>query len=401
MDEPKRTALRSEGQAFLVGPTLYLRRVELGDAKTTPLWHPSPYPRPADVAEEQLKKEETSRDFGRPQRFVACRISDDRPVGSAHFERWEWNTATGVLSELYADPVLGKEAGSAIRAEIVRLLAPWTVNEREFMAMWVEMVRGDDAVEEAVADLGMRQAYRLREALWQDGQRRDEIVYEYLSPAWVERLGEPPRAVEGPVEREIRRPASLKSPALNGNPPKNAIMVGEQVYLRPLEAEDMEQIANWSRQETETFFDSGRVLRSPISYHHWNRKLAEDDPASWVRFGIALRENDELIGSNGVAGINWIHKTGETESEIYRPQHRGGGLGTEAKHLLLAYAFDRLGLHMVRSFVWGPNTRSAAALRKQGYRDAGHLNWTGTQNAVYTVDYAFDLLASEWRAARR
>jgi RimJ/RimL family protein N-acetyltransferase len=269
------------------------------------------------------------------------------------------------------------------------------------MVIWVEMAGGDEAVKDAVTAMGMCQAYRLREGFWENGQRQDELAYEYLNPAWVERVGEPPRAVEGAVEREIRRPASLNSPALNGNPPKNAIMVGERVYLRPLEADDMEQIANWSRQETETFFDSGRVLRGPINYHHWNRTLAEDDPPDWVRFGIALRENDELIGSNGVAGISWIHKTGETESEIYRPQHRGGGFGTEAKHLLLAYAFDRLGLHMVRSFVWGPNTRSAAALRKQGYRDAGHLNWTGSQKAVYTVDYAFDLLASEWRAARR
>ena len=120
-----------------------------------------------------------------------------------------------------------------------------------------------------------------------------------------------------------------------------------------------------------------------------------------VQFAVVLRETGKPIGDNGLFNIDWIGRTTETASFIFRPEHRGAGLGTEAKHLLLEYAFERLGLHMVRSYVWQPNTRSAAALRKQGYRDAGAVAWSGQKNGELVGDYAFDLLASEWQEARR
>jgi len=107
-----------------------------------------------------------------------------------------------------------------------------------------------------------------------------------------------------------------------------------------------------------------------------------------------------VIGSNGLAGIDWLNRMAETETEIVRGEYRGGGYGTEAKHLLLEYGFAHLGLHMVWSQAWAFNTRSCEALRKQGYRDAGRLAWTGFKSGEMADDLVFDLLASEWRAAR-
>jgi len=123
-------------------------------------------------------------------------------------------------------------------------------------------------------------------------------------------------------------------------------------------------------------------------------------PPAWTRFAIVTLDGDIVIGSNGLASIDWINRTAETETEIVRPAYRGGGYGTEAKHLLLEYGFNLLGLHMVRSQAWAFNTRSCAALRKQGYRDAGRLAWTGMKSGEMADDLFFDLLAEEWRAAR-
>ena len=83
------------------------------------------------------------------------------------------------------------------------------------------------------------------------------------------------------------------------------------------------------------------------------------------------------------------------------PQHRGQGYGTEAKLLLLEYAFDRLGLNMIWAWVKERNPRSQAALRKQGYRDAGRFTWSGYGPDGFENALMFDLLATEWRAARR
>jgi RimJ/RimL family protein N-acetyltransferase len=393
------TARGSEGQTFLVGPNLYLRGIEIEDAKTGPAWYPSPFPLPSDVLEERLRKEVPKAQEKEEYRLVACRRSDDRPVGSAAFHfRW-WPNGWAAV---YADPALGDEAGAAINAEVVGLLVPWLLLERELITVVAEIDDGQPAVAATAAEIGMRRAYRLREWALRRGSRRDLIGYEALHPAWVARLGPPPAPAEGAVEREVRAPAPRSWPVVEGDPPQNAMMVGERVYLRPYDTDDdAPKIGRWSRQETETFFDDGRHVRSPLGHANIHRKMAEEDPPSRIRFAICLRGTDELIGALGVSDVDWINRTAETESEIYRPEHRGGGLGTEAKHLLLEYAFDRIGLHAVKSTVWEPNTRSAAALRKQGYRDAGRTAWTGFKNGDPVDDLVFDLLAEEWRAARR
>src|SRR5688500_11292507 len=76
--------LRSAGQAFLIGPTYYLRPIELADAASAPIWDPSPYPAPVEVVEERLKEKlgDDTEDEMQQHRLLICRVSDDRPVGS-------------------------------------------------------------------------------------------------------------------------------------------------------------------------------------------------------------------------------------------------------------------------------------------------------------------------------
>ncbi len=392
------TGRGSEGQTFLVGPTLYLRGIETDDAKTGSIWYPSHFPLPSGVLEEKLKEDVPKNARNSEHRLIACRRSDDKPIGSATYqaEGWRWADAT-----VHANPLFDAETKAAIKAEMVGLLIPYLLMERELFSVWLDTEVGEAAVDATAAEIGMRKAYLLREAYLIDGRRKDQICYEALHPAWVARLGMPPEGLEGSVEREVRAPAPRTFPVIEGDPPPGAVAIGERVYLRAVEEDDAKEYSDRSWRETETFFDNGRPTRSPISVAKFHKKLAEEDPPNWIRFSICLRENDEMIGSNGLSDIDFIHRTAETETEIFRPEYRGGGYGTEAKHLMLSYAFDRLGLHAVRSFVWTPNGRSAAALRKQGYRDAGAVAWTGQKNGELVGDYVFDLLASEWQAARR
>ena len=388
----------SEGQQFLVGETLYLRGLEQVDAKRAVAWRGSLFPITAERAEELLKKDipEQTR-TRRETRLVACRIADDVPVGFALYNSWDVRT---VDLSVGANVGLGPDAAMAVKAEILRIVGPWLLLEREKMVVWADVDVDEAPVVAAAEAIGMRPAARLREAYWRDGARHDHLLYEFLHPGWVEQLGDPRAADIMPESRDDARRTPRASVAV-ADPPPNAIMVGNRVYLRPVEIEDTEKMGLWSRQERETFFDDGRAAQSGLAFAHFTRKLAEEDPPSWIRFAIVLRDGDEYIGSNGLDGIDWIHRTAETESFIDRAEHRGGGLGTEAKHLLLEYAFDRLGLHMVRSYVFAPNTRSASALRKQGYRDAGRVRWAGFKDGKLADFFLFDLLAEEWRAARR
>lgn len=181
---------------------------------------------------------------------------------------------------------------------------------------------------------------------------------------------------------------------------RNPIMIGERVYLRPFETSDAEQIARDDAAETETFFDNGRVPTSPIAQEHWITELHKQQPPEGVSFAVCLKENDRVIGMMELYAIDYVNRTAETGSWLNATEYRGQGYGPEAKQLLLEYAFDRLQLEVLSSFVWAANTRSAAAVRRQGYREAGRLKTTATKNWKPVEEIVFDLKRDEWLAAR-
>lgn len=180
---------------------------------------------------------------------------------------------------------------------------------------------------------------------------------------------------------------------------RNPIMVGERVYLRPLEVADGETLAQYAAEETDTFMYRGRQPQSPLEYEVWLKDAYKANPPPYVEFGVCLRADDRLIGNMGIGDLDWVNRTGETGSYL-APTFRNGGLGTEAKHLLIEYGFERLQLHAIMSTVFEANTRSSAALAKQGYRPAGRLRWHDVKGGVYRDMLVYDLLRDDWLAAR-
>lgn len=384
-----------EGQTFLVGKEIYLRGMEVSDGKYVTAWRDSLFPVSTERGEEIIKDELPKQMAQRKHTLAIVRKADDRVVGSVVLQSW----ASATFLTVHVDPVLG-EAGARLKADALTTVAPWVIDELQRAIVFVELGAHEETVIAAAREIGMRESARFREALLRDGQRVDLLLFELPSPAWVKTLGDP---ADVPLERTGTgepRPVPAKV-AMEGDPPPHAFMVGKRVYLRPLQKEDAELEARYSRQETEIFWDNGRFARSPVILQHFQKEMQKENIPGDYFFAVCLRENDEFIGSVGLIEIDLINKFAETGSEINRPEYRGGGYGSEAKQLLLEYAFDRLGLHMVRSFVIFPNTRSAAALRKQGYTEAGRFHWAFPTAGGFGNFVVFDLLASEWRALPR
>jgi RimJ/RimL family protein N-acetyltransferase len=181
---------------------------------------------------------------------------------------------------------------------------------------------------------------------------------------------------------------------------RNPIMIGERVYLRPLEAADAEALARITATETDTFMYRGRAPYSPLTFAHWIANMHKQQPPGQIELAVCLIADDRCIGKVGLGEIDYVNRTAETSSDIGPAEFRGQGYGTEAKHLLLEYAFDRLHLHTLWSLVFAPNTRSMAALAKQGYKPAGRLKWVDVKHGVYHDAFYFDVLREEWLVAR-
>ncbi len=295
------------------------------------------------------------------------------------------------------DPNASRDAWATVCSQTLRIVIPWLLQERSMMMAFFSFPGEHPLVEETTAALGMRRCFRMRERIPVGGERLDSIGYEALHPGWIEKLGMPRGMDEGPDVREVRQPAPLAwNPAFTA--PESAIVVGDRLYLRAFTPEDAEQASRLMRRETEISFPEGRLLVNPAVHARSIRETAKEQFPAWLHFAIVIGETGEMIGANGLINPNLVQGSAETETYIWTPEARNKGFGTEAKHLLLEYCFDRLHLHLVYSWVSEFNTRSAAALRKQGYRDAGYIAWGDYHGTELYGGLLFDLLASEWRS---
>lgn len=181
---------------------------------------------------------------------------------------------------------------------------------------------------------------------------------------------------------------------------RNPVAVGRRVYLRPIEERDAKALARSSAQESDTAFaDAGRVPVSVMAFQHWIRQMNEDISGRELTFSICRIGDDACIGTVTLRHIDRVHRTAETGSGLLVAADREQGLGTEAKHLVLRFAFETLGLHAISSSVYSGNARSIAALRKQGYRLAGRLTADVHRDGQFQDTLLFDLLRHEWEAA--
>lgn len=181
----------------------------------------------------------------------------------------------------------------------------------------------------------------------------------------------------------------------------NALLAGERVYLRPVEPDDSRVMAQIEALEDETITHmGGRAAHSPIATRQMVERRSTSFPPDNIEFAVCLNASDECIGFVGLVDIDWIHEHAETFSTLRPGEYRGKGYGTEAKHLLLEFAFEHVGLHVLTSWVWELNGRSAGALAKQGYRPAGRLKFDGIEKGKYHDDMVFDVLREEWLEAR-
>lgn len=385
----------SDGQTFLVGEQIYLRSFVPGDEKSAMSWRACIFPKSPELIEKWIKDELPEAGEKRMAHLAIVRKSDDVVVGTIASHHGD----VGVSLYPYVDVLYGTR-GQGWMAEAIQLVARWQVDERFVPRVDVHLGANlQVAVDSLLADEFVQIA-RWREMLELNGQRIDKLLLAYFSDAWIERLGNPMDAEVPTSGSGDIRPVPANG-VLDGDPPKQAVMVGQRVYLRPQDKKDAKNYVLGDRLETETFYNNGRHLTAEAG---WSDRIGSEASADFPDspwFEVCLRENDESIGAVGLIGVDYVNGTAETGSHFYKVDVRGQGYGSEAKHLLLEYAFDVLGLHMVNSFVYFTNTRSAAALRKQGYTEVGRTCWTHSFNGGFGNMLAFDLLASEWRALPR
>jgi diamine N-acetyltransferase len=174
-----------------------------------------------------------------------------------------------------------------------------------------------------------------------------------------------------------------------------AFLVGDRVYMRPLESEDLPHIRKWAN-DPEIRRLTGEV--TPMSKSDANaflEKVRSDENRVW--FVVALKENDRLIGEAGLLRMFHPWRTTDLTLIIGEKDAWGKGYGTEAILLLLDYAFGCLSFHRVSVGVVGSNERAIRFYEKVGFRREGIQRDGYYYDHTYSDFVMMSILEDEFR----
>ena len=116
---------------------------------------------------------------------------------------------------------------------------------------------------------------------------------------------------------------------------------------------------------------------------------------------IHVRESDRLIGTCAFSRLDAEGGSVLFHITIGEPDAWSKGYGTEATSLMLAHAFERLGLHRVGLSVFEFNGRAIRAYEKCGFVVEGRAREAILRDGRYWDEIQMSVLAGEWAARRR
>jgi RimJ/RimL family protein N-acetyltransferase len=164
-------------------------------------------------------------------------------------------------------------------------------------------------------------------------------------------------------------------------------LVGEHVYISPMNIADAETYAKWLNNSSITQYLS---IHNSLVTCEGEREYLEACGKQEFQMCIVKCENDELIGNIGLNGVDYKNGTAELGIFIGEENNLGKGYGTEAINLLTNYAFNELRLHTIYLIVYDINERAMKAYNKCGFVECGRRH-----EAVYRHGKYIDLVYME------
>jgi RimJ/RimL family protein N-acetyltransferase len=150
-------------------------------------------------------------------------------------------------------------------------------------------------------------------------------------------------------------------------------LIGERVALGPLHRERFLALdLHWANDFAVTIHHGQQphpVTQEMVAARF--ERIAHSPNQLW--FLLYKRRSLQAIGMTFFSEMDRVHRTAEFNISIGVKELWGQGYGTEATQLMLTYAFDVLGFHMIWLRVIGTNERAIRAYRRAGFQEAGRL----------------------------
>ena len=147
---------------------------------------------------------------------------------------------------------------------------------------------------------------------------------------------------------------------------------GNDIYLRPMAAEDTDLIIAWRNSDD---VRKNFIYQKPFTregHLNWIKDMIDTGKA--VQMIICMKKENVPVGSVYVRDIDRQHKKGEYGIFIGESFARGRGVGTQAAGLMIRYCFDELGLHRLFLRAYADNLQAIRSYEKAGFVKEAYLH---------------------------
>ncbi len=175
---------------------------------------------------------------------------------------------------------------------------------------------------------------------------------------------------------------------------KAVFLEGENIYLRPIDLDDLEIFYKMINNPNVRKFLTIRYPISKIEEKETLEKMIKDENS--VALSIIHKENDKLIGNISLFNINKIHRNAEIGIFIGELKETSKGYGTEAMRVLIDYGFNMLNLHRIDLYVFDFNERAIKAYKKLGFVEEGRKREVCYYEGKYIDHLLMSVLKGEW-----
>jgi diamine N-acetyltransferase len=168
---------------------------------------------------------------------------------------------------------------------------------------------------------------------------------------------------------------------------------GNTIYLRALEPEDLEFVyaienneSIWNVSNTQTPY-SRFLIRQYLENAHQDIYEAKQ-----LRLAICMNDTFEAVGLIDLFDFDPKNNRAGVGIVISSESNRNSGIGSEALHLVINYAFNQLQLHQLYANIGSDNEISLQLFTKFGFQKIGiKKDWNKINNS-YEDEILYQLI---------
>jgi len=188
---------------------------------------------------------------------------------------------------------------------------------------------------------------------------------------------------------------------VTGSGLRHPFLVGDKIYLRPLEALDLEgPYLNWLNDyEVTRFMETGSTPTTPASLQRYVDDVGR--APGTVMLAIVDKATGDHVGNIKLGPVHPLHRRADLGVMIGDKRCWNRGYGREAVALVVEYGFQRLNLHKITLGVYADNTAAIKIYERLGFVIEGTQRRHLFRDGDYHDRHIMGILRDEWKPTVR